>query len=239
MDRFYAENMTESSQQIELSQDESHHLAKVLRKHVGEEVELINGKGLKARAVVSDISRHVVTCKIYTILPSPTPTLNIQIALSCIRPNRMDWAIEKLTEIGITEITPLFCDFTSVRHFKMPHNRKIAVSALKQSGNPYLPEIHLPRLLSEWISQIKTGKNTLRIVCHLGGHTSDFVSLKELTASFNKIVIAIGPEGGFSKTELNLFEESGFINVKLADYILRTETAAVVAAAQTLLLKRE
>ena len=238
MDRFFAEHLTDIDHQIELSSEESHHLVKVLRKRIGDEIEILNGNGLSAKAVVSEISRHSVTCQILSVHLSPAPLVKIIVALSCIRPNRMDWAVEKLTEIGVVEITPLLCEHTSVKHFKMQHNQKIAVSALKQSGNTYLPAIREPILLSEWTHQCESGKNTLRLVCHFDEMAMDFRSFEDSHKAIEKMVIAVGPEGGFSANELELLRSTGFRTVKLANNILRTETAAVVAAAQALLITR-
>jgi 16S rRNA (uracil1498-N3)-methyltransferase len=238
MDRFFAENLTDTTHHIELSQEESHHLVKVLRKRVGDEVELLNGNGLSVKAVVSEIARNSVVCQVLSIQHSPAPLAKIKVALSCIRPNRMDWAVEKLTEIGVAEIIPLLCEFTSVKHFKMQHNQKIAVSALKQSGNPFLPAIQEPVHLSEWLQHCDPDKNTLRVVCHPDENATDLLSFNNSHKTIEEIVIVIGPEGGFSANELNLFANSGFRNVRLANNILRTETAAVVAAAQALLLRR-
>lgn len=234
MELFYSEDLTPQSKQIQLSAEESRHLRKALRRKAGEQIRITNGLGLMAEAVISDQKPRSVLCEIQSnqLLPPPLER-NIHIALSTIRPNRQDWAVEKLTELGIGTISFFHSQFTSVKSFKAAHLKKIAVSAIKQSGQAYLPQIQPPLPFTRWIGSLPTAGNQARLIAHLSeNEPPQRQSLSDyLRREISSVVIAIGPEGGLSEVELETACENGFLPVTLDNHILRTETAAVVAAA--------
>lgn len=237
MERFYAPDLLSTSETIELSPDESHHIIRVFRKHAGETVAIANGNGLMATATITGQSRKTVQCSIQSVEQISRPEPALQIAISCIRPNRMDWAIEKLTELGVAAIQPLICEHTSVRHFKIDHSRKIAVSAMKQSGIAWLPELREPLTFSDWLAAGNSRENDLRMLAHLDRESQPVGQFCRDSAQ--KISIAIGPEGGFSANEIAAADAANFRFAKLDNAILRAETAAIVAATQikSLILK--
>ncbi len=230
MERFYAPDLLSTSETIELSPDESHHIIRVFRKHAGETVAIANGNGLIATATITGQSRKTVQCSIQSVEQISRPEPALQIAISCIRPNRMDWAIEKLTELGVAAIQPLICEHTSVRHFKIDHSRKIAVSAMKQSGIAWLPELREPLTFSDWLAAGNSRENDLRMLAHLDRESQPVGQFCRDSAQ--KISIAIGPEGGFSAKEIAAADAANFRFAKLDNAILRAETAAIVAATQ-------
>lgn len=230
MERFYAPDLLSTSETIELSPDESHHIIRVFRKHAGEMVAIASGNGLMATATITGQTRKTVQCSIQSVEQISRPEPELHIAISCIRPNRMDWAIEKLTELGVTAIQPLICEHTSVRHFKIDHSRKIAVSAMKQSGIAWMPELREPLTFSDWLAAGNSLENDLRMLAHLDRESQPVGQFCQHSAQ--KISIAIGPEGGFSANEIAAANAANFRFAKLDNAILRAETAAIVAATQ-------
>lgn len=231
MELFYCPELSETSISVSLPPEESHHALRVLRKRPGDLLELTNGRGVLASAVIEQVKPPQISCKIDNVRQvSPPPECSIQVAVSTIRTNRMDWAIEKLTELGVGSIQPLHCRFTSVKAFKIEHAIKISISAMKQSGQAYLPEINLPLPFRDYLQQLPSPENQLRLIAHLAENAKSF---REINFNpQNSLIILIGPEGGFSREEVALAREAGFTAIKLADQILRTETAAVTALAQ-------
>lgn len=231
MEFFYCVDLSDVSEVVQLSGEESHHLRRVFRKRSGDLIALSNGKGLLAEAVIEKDSAQKISCRIRNLRKIlPPPERRIHLALSLIRPNRMDWAVEKLAELGAGSIQPLLCRFSSIKTFKAEHLRKIAVSAMKQSEQAYLPELLSPLSFEKFLRQLPPPESRLRLIAH---RAEEAVSFKEIAVKpGQEILIAVGPEGGFSEEEVTQARESGFRPLKLAGQILRAETAAVVAVAQ-------
>lgn len=231
MEFFYCADLPDASEVVQLSGEESHHLRRVFRKRRGDVIALSNGEGVLAEAVIENDSAQRISCRVRNLrkIPPP-PDHRIHLALSLIRPNRMDWAVEKLAELGIGSIQPLLCRFSSIKTFKVEHLRKIAVSAMKQSEQAYLPELLSPLSFDKFLRQLPPPESRLRLIAH---HAEDAVSFKQIALKpGQEILLAVGPEGGFSEEEVAQAKESGFQPLNLGDQVLRSETAAVVAAAQ-------
>jgi len=232
MDYFFAPDLRDSTDRIHLSSEESHHLWRTRRKRIGEMITLVNGKGLEASARIVDFRNKHAICKIIDIRSlSPSPSQNIQVGLGLIRPNRMDWAVEKLSELGVGSITPLLCEYGDVRSFKKAHLQRIAISAIKQSHQAFLPRIKEPVSFANWMKNISENLHPIRFIAHLQDEATylpeNFSSVEE-----KPIFIAIGPEGGFSEEEIRLAKSHQFRCIRLDESILRSETAAVVAVTQ-------
>ncbi len=231
MEFFYCADLSDVSEIVQLSGEESHHLRRVFRKRSGDLITLSNGKGILAEAVVENAPLQQVFCRIRSLQKvPPPPERRVHLALSLIRPNRMDWAVEKLAELGAGSIQPLLCRFSNIKTFKVEHLRKIAVSAMKQSEQAYLPELLSPLSFEKFLQQLPPPETRRRLIAD---RVEEAVSFKKIAAKpGQEIVIAIGPEGGFSEEETARAKGSGFQPLKLGDQILRAETAAVVAVAQ-------
>jgi 16S rRNA (uracil1498-N3)-methyltransferase len=145
----------------------------------------------------------------------------------------MDWAMEKLTELGVGTISFFHSQFTSVRAYKTEHLHKVTISAMKQSKQVYLPKINSPLPLSEWVESIAKKENQILLLAHLN-NTS--MNISEIQFKHESVIVAIGPEGGFSNEEIKQAQEHGFKLVRIDNHILRTETAVVIAAAQLKML---
>lgn len=237
MPYFYHADLTLETTELHFPQDEARHIRRVFRTREGTQISVTNGAGLLAIASV-EYRDGEVRCRIQEVRETPRRTeQRITIALSTIRPNRMDWAVEKLTELGVDAIQPLWCRHTTIRTFKTEHLRKIAISAIKQSEQTCLPQILPPMELSHWLDSRQVSTVSHRYLAHF---SQNALLLPRQTPSFGKeAVIAIGPESGFSDAEIEQLIAREFIPVKLSPHILRTETAAVVAASYLISLLRE
>jgi len=228
--RFYCNPLTEPT--TELTGPEVHHLASVLRLRPGNKVELFDGKGALATAVISAVRKNKVTLNIEHIERIETPkSRRIIIAVSVAKGERLDWLIEKCTELGIDRICPVIFE----RTVKQAANPKIikrwinlAVSAAKQSRRLFLPGIDPPAPLADVLEVLRAEYPQCRL---LAGVLSSGVSpLVGQPLGQTDVAAFIGPEGGFTENEENLLRNRGVQFVRLTDTILRTETAAMAFA---------
>ena len=205
----------------------------VLRLAAGDKVELFDGLGGLATAVISGIRKNIVTLDVEELRRSEMPkSRRIIIAVSVPKGERFDWLIEKCTELGVERICPVIFE----RTVKQPGNPKaldrwlnLAISAAKQCRRLFLPQIDPPMNLQEVIESIKKDSPNCRILA--GGMSDDYPSLAGQSFGENDVAAFIGPEGGFTENEENLLRSGGVQFVRLTDTILRTETAAVAFAA--------
>ncbi len=226
---FYIKEFDHTQKEIELDEDTSKHIVQVLRSKEGEKVNLTDGKGNLLEAEI--IEAHKKHCRV-NIQHS---TFNIQqsrritIAISLLKnTHRFEWFLEKATEIGISEIFPLICDRTEKQKFRYERMNGICISAMLQSQQTWLPVLHEPL---KYIEYLKTNENnnSMKLIAHCDeGNKQTIANLQ--TGTFSQWQIAIGPEGDFTKEEIELAKQNGFISVSLGNTRLRSETAAVVAA---------
>lgn len=234
MNIFYFSDITGNS--IALNEEESKHCIKVLRQQKGDKVLLMNGKGSIFEAVITIPDSK--SCKLeilsekggmnrrsYHLTIAIAPTKNI---------DRYEWFIEKSTEIGIDRIVPLICKHSERKDVKLDRLSKILLSAMKQSGQSFLPELAKPISFIELIKQPFSGDRMIAH-CDLG----DKKSLKSSICPGNDVLILIGPEGDFDRDEIKLAIEKGFIPVSMGESRLRTETAGIVACHTVCLVNQE
>ena len=230
MQLFYTDSFRPGAEEIILSIKESTHITKVLRKRVNENILLTDGNGHLIEGKIEKVLNEQLTVQVENFQFYPYPSENlIVVALAIIRPNRLDWAIEKLTELGIFRIVPLVCRYNTYHNVKMEHLRKISISAIKQSNQFYLPQIAPISHFHEWV-QSTEHENGIKIIVNIQDNANK--SLKKMRRTKGKVHIAIGPEGGFHPDELELSSTHQFQQFGLGKTILRTETAAVVAVSQ-------
>lgn len=219
-----------------LEPDASHHLLQVLRKKISETLWIFNGR-CSGEFEATLISTHKKTAciKIGNFHARNTEScLSIHLGQAISRGERMDYAIQKATELGVNEITPLITEFGQIQLLenriakKIAHWRAIANSAAEQSWRCTVPTIHPPQLFVNWMACT----NELKIICC----PKENRTLLSSTNAPKNISIAIGAEGGFSQNEIKQAQEAQFIPLSLGPRILRTETATVVAL--TLLQQR-
>jgi 16S rRNA (uracil1498-N3)-methyltransferase len=226
---FYIEDPIVSNS-IALKEETSKHVVQVLRIQNGEQLHLTDGKGNLFVAEVTDNNRKQCVVKIVkTTTDHRPPTADITIAISLVKnSNRFEWFLEKATEIGVTAIIPLICSRTEKQHFRHERMQGILISAMLQSQQTWLPVLQEPTKFNDVIKQA-TQQQKMIAHCEEENDKQQLAS-KLLNASTAKL-ICIGPEGDFTKEEIELALQNNFIPVALGNTRLRTETAGVVAAA--------
>ena len=227
MQLFYHPAILASSKQVIFSKEESRHIAKVLRKQAGDLLHLTNGQGTFFYAeLLSTNPKQCVATIIKTEKQPPLP-YHLHLAVAPTKLNdRYEWFLEKATEIGISEITPLFCEHSERKAIKVERYEKIIQSAMKQSLKAYMPKLNDPIFFKDFIKKV-IPEGTVKCIAHCEESTKK--SLKSIIQPNASILILIGPEGDFSSTEIKAALENDFYPVSLGLSRLRTETAAIVA----------
>ncbi|MFT4697158.1 MAG: 16S rRNA (uracil1498-N3)-methyltransferase [Flavobacteriaceae bacterium] len=227
MQLFYHPHITETSKEIFFDKEESRHIIKVLRKKEGDTLHLTNGKGSFFNAIL--ISTNPKQCIANIEFSKKQKPLNYKLHLA-VAPtklnDRYEWFLEKATEIGITEITPIICDHSERKVIKLDRFEKKIQSAMKQSLKAYLPIIHPAISFKEFITS-QENIDSKKYIAHC--EETEKKSLKSSIKANETITILIGPEGDFSPSEVANAKLHQFIPVSLGKSRLRTETAAIVA----------
>ena len=223
MTLFFDETI-DASEEFIFSREESKHLAKVLRKKPGDPVTLTNGKGLEWKGELTQLNPSVVAAKKIKSIQHAPPLDKLHLAIAPTKNmNRMEWLVEKLTELGVSSITPIICDYSERKIVKLPRLKKISIAALKQSQQFFLPQIHPPISFLEYLNtEIKNG-----YIAHCV--TTDKVFLTDCNLTAQTVTLLIGPEGDFSASEIKIAEKSGLQSVSLGKQRFRTETAGLLA----------
>ncbi|GAB4339818.1 MAG: 16S rRNA (uracil(1498)-N(3))-methyltransferase [Calditrichia bacterium] len=233
MELFFAEHFDPKAQTLSVSREEGGHIYQVLRHRPGELLRLTDGKGHLIEAEISEFKKGLLRLNFQSARLVPFPEENnLEIGIAIIRPNRLSWAVEKLTELGVRKITPLLCQFNSVKHLKEQHLVNVSVSAIKQSRQFYLPEIGEPVDFKDWL---QNSEHCLTLLAH-----PDSPPAPELRKNIREsapLRVAIGPEGGFAPEELELARSLGIPLLHLGETILRAETAAVAAVSRIKLIR--
>ncbi|MGI4806276.1 MAG: 16S rRNA (uracil(1498)-N(3))-methyltransferase [Janthinobacterium lividum] len=218
-----------------LSEEESRHCVKVLRLQKDDLIEIVDGKGFFYHAKISVPDPKKTRFLILEIKPefskrnhylhiAVAPTKNIE---------RLEWFIEKATEIGIDEITPILCQHSERKIINHERLNKVITSAMKQSLKAYHPQLNP---LTTFSSLVKADVNSQKWIAHC--EDTKKVSIKEALLPQHNYLILIGPEGDFSPQEINLALENGFQAITLGSSRLRTETAALEACFEVNFLNR-
>jgi len=215
---------------LSLSKEESFHAVKVLRIRADDEVKLMDGKGTIATAKVIDA--HASETKVEVLEKQLFAPKNYQLHIA-IAPNksmdRFEWFLEKATELGISEITPIFTQRTIRNKLRLDRLEKIVLAAMKQSMNPYLPKLNEAVDFKSFFQNIPTDCTKLIANC-LEGEKLSLKTVLEKSKSENFICL-IGPEGDFTPEEVKLALAHQFQTLSLGEDRLRTETAAMFVAA--------
>jgi len=208
-----------------LSEEESWHCMKVLRSKEGDVIRLTDGLGQMYQGVLSKIHHKGCLVEISSSTTVPRNPWKVHLAVAPTKNiDRFEWFLEKATEIGVDEITPLFCEHSEREIVKLQRLEKVIVSAMKQSLKAWLPILHPPVKFIDFITKENRGQKFIGY-CETGEESA----LSKAYIPGNDTVILIGPEGDFSKSEVDLATKSGFLPVSLGSSRLRTETAGIVA----------
>ncbi|GGI57343.1 16S rRNA (uracil(1498)-N(3))-methyltransferase [Winogradskyella haliclonae] len=225
MQLFYNPNVSENDDIFYFEKDESRHITKVLRKNIGDTLQITNGKGWLFTSELTTINQKYCSAKIISKKHLEKRDYKLHVAVAPTKMNdRFEWFLEKATEIGIDSITPILCDHSERKVIKTERFEKIIQSAMKQSLQFYLPEL---RPLIPFKAFIKQDISGQRFIAHC--EDSERKSLKSEIKPNSDITILIGPEGDFSTKEIETAIAVGFAPVMLGETRLRTETAAIVA----------
>lgn len=231
-----------------LDKNDSAHCVRVLRHVSGDTIHVIDGEGTLYECILEEASAKNATAKIsksyenwgshpYELIMAVCPTKNN---------DRFEWFIEKSTELGIDKIVPVIGEHSERRVYKTERGMKIAISASKQSLKGKIPVIAEPESVSEFIEEIKIStsqatstsnktpatEKTLLLIAHCHEDGEEKIAITKALHDFDgkRVVIMIGPEGDFSKKEVEEALEAGFIPIHLGPSRLRTETAAITGA---------
>lgn len=226
MQLFFNHTLTKDSKLLTFDKIESRHIVKVLRKKEGDILNISNGKGLFFEAVIFEANEKHCSVNITKTIEKPKAhPYHLHIAIAPTKLNeRFEWFLEKATEIGIDEITPLLCDHSERKVIKSERLEKILISASKQSLHFHSPKLNDMISFTDFISQ---GVDGLKLIAHC--EDQDKILLKQLVKPNDKVTILIGPEGDFSLQEIKLAIKNAYKPVSLGNSRLRTETAGIVA----------
>lgn len=244
MNLFYTPDI--SGNLYSLNEEESRHCQKVLRLRQGDSVHLTDGRGTLFEARITDLQSRRVTVEVisrldgfgrrdYSLHLAVAPTKNI---------DRFEWFLEKATEIGVDEITPIICDHSERRQLRTDRLEKVIIAAVKQSLKAYHPKLNEPMLLGKFLSSVSHSSmhpslqaymppslpaNSINDNKFIAYITPDAPLLKQLYQKGSSAIILVGPEGDFSTSEVDAATKSGYRVISLGNSRLRTETAAIVA----------
>ena len=222
---FYHSEINVNDKDLIISDSEHHHLNKVLRKKINDKVYLTNGNGYLFEATINNINTKSTHLKILNSKKESSMDYSLNIAIAPTKKiDRFEWFLEKAIEIGVSSITPLICKYNERKSLNYTRLNKIAVSAMKQSLQTYLPKIEPIVNIKEYIESNQCKQKYI-------AHCKNFekLHLSKIIKNRTNSSIIIGPEGGFTDDEINLAMDYNFIPVSLGNNRLRTETAGIVA----------
>jgi len=225
MQLFYNPDITENDTEFSFDKEECRHIVKVLRKSEGDTIHITNGKGelFIAEIILADLKN--CTAKITGRQLQSPKTYYLHMVVAPTKTNdRYEWFLEKATEIGVDEITPVICDHSERKVIKTERYQKIIQSAMKQSLSYYMPALNDPINFSDFIKKNVSGQ---KFIAHC--EDSQKIPLQRVALADHKITILVGPEGDFSIEEIKIAIQNGYTPISLGNNRLRTETAAIVA----------
>ncbi len=226
MDTFYCSEIQEGL--CNLSQDESHHATRVLRKKEGQPVRLIDGKGRVGLGAFQEVHKKNCVVLVDEIVDSSEANL-LAIAIAPTKNlDRLEWFLEKTTELGIHQIIPILCQHSERKVIRVDRLRRVIMAATKQSLSAFLPILANLTPYSAFISSLAQ-KYEHKYIAYCGEGPQ--VDISDISKQGGNTIVLIGPEGDFSPVEYDLALKNGFIGLSLGKSRLRTETAGIYVAA--------
>lgn len=233
---FYVPNATEHN---ELPTDEAIHAIRVLRLKTGDDIFLIDGKGTFYEAVITLAnSKHCLYEITQTLVQNKTWKGHIHLAIAPTKDiSRIEWLVEKATEIGFDEISFLNCQFSERKNLRIDRIERIVISAMKQSRKAWKPIVNNMLSFEDFIQKEVTGQ---KFICHCYNEIekTDFFSNINNSGLFEDITVLIGPEGDFSINEVHQALQQQYKSTTLGNSRLRTETAGLAAVLMANLANR-
>ncbi len=225
MQLFYSRDIDNNSSNYTFNVEESKHIVKVLRKKEGDILRITDGQGQLFEVQIAIADSKKCQVEIISCQKEHRPMHSLHIAVAPTKMNdRFEWFLEKATEIGIDEITPIICERSERKIIKPERLEKVIQSAMKQSLRTYLPKLNAPIPFKDFLTRPPEG---LLFIAHC--EEDEKKEFKRSIAPDKDITIMIGPEGDFSPNEITKAREKQFVPVSLGKSRLRTETAAIVA----------
>ncbi|MEM9885483.1 MAG: 16S rRNA (uracil(1498)-N(3))-methyltransferase [Bacteroidota bacterium] len=224
MQLFYTTQIENTRAQLAV--EERRHL-NVLRKKVGDFVHLVDGKGHIFKAEIVELNKKKCSLAIRAMIRADKLPFWLHIAIAPTKNiARFEWFLEKATEIGVQEITPIFCKHSERKRIRLDRLEKILISAMKQSNRTFLPKLNEAVDFSTFLA-LQTTLPAFRYIAHC--EQSEKVDLWSNYQAGQDVVLMIGPEGDFDPSEIEVAKANGFLAVRLGEARLRTETAGIVA----------
>ena len=240
--RIYSEQDLLPGREVLLPEQAGEHVARVLRMERGHPLILFNGDGRECDARLASLAKRAVTAEVLSIreVDREAP-LKLTLAQSIARGEKMDWILQKATELGVARIVPIVTERTEVKldeeraERRLAHWRNVAIAACEQSGRARVPDIAAPAQLTMHLSGVD--EDVLRLALDPEGEPPSTLLHAGSVAPTATIHLVVGPEGGLSERDLAQLRAAGFRGLRLGPRILRTETAgpAALAALQALL----
>jgi 16S rRNA (uracil1498-N3)-methyltransferase len=238
MPRFYCPPPLPSGGTFDLPADVAHHASRVLRLREGDAVQIFDGLGNERHGVIAGIGgKRAVIGSITAVDSDRESPLKVLLAQALSSSEKMDWVIQKATELGVTEIQPIDTERSVARLSaeraakRLEHWQQVAISACEQCGRNTLPQIHAPLDIMAWLQQMQKSPDAKFILLPQGA-----APLQAQAKPQGRIALLIGAEGGFTQAESDSALRCGFTPILMGPRVLRTETAAIagLAALQTL-----
>ena len=226
--RLFTRALLQTDSECQLEEAQSHYLSRVLRMDIGRPLVLFNGLGGEYTATISQLSKKHVSATINSFSADNRQSpLSIHLGIAISKGDRFELVLQKATELGVTQITPLLTERTEFKAKaerlakKESHWQQVIIAACEQSQRNLLPEIHSTTELTNWLPTLTESH---KFVLH---HRSD-TPLSDFNQP-NSVALVIGPEGGLSESEIQQAVNEGFHSLTLGPRVLRTETAPITA----------
>ena len=223
LDRYFIDDDLLLGSSLTIRDKEFHHIVNVARKNVDDQIELINGRGLLARALIGKIEKRSIAATIESVIEEPKPSSEIILAQSVPKMNRLDTILEKCSELGVTKFILFPGTMSEKKSLNIERLKAVIIAATKQCGRLWLPEIELSPKLEKW--------ENIDSPAYFGDISQNAPKLLEIWPKkpSSKVIFFIGPESGFTNMEINILKQLGAAGVSIHKNILRTDTAAICA----------
>lgn len=227
--RLYIDALLEIDTDISLTKEQAHYLATVLRMRKNDKVYLFNNEDAEYLAIINELDKKSANLSVISKqICERESTLNTTLGIGMARGQHMDFAIQKSVELGVNRIVPLITEFSNVKvsedrvENKLQHWQQIIIHAAEQCGRTHIPQLFKPQKVNEFII---SDKDALKIIFH----PETDVTITQIKENPQSVSILIGPEGGFSESEIELATQNNFKLLTLGPRVLRAETAVVSA----------
>ena len=228
MNRFYTGQTKDRSGELELTEhvwindaELVNQILRVLRMRPGEELVLFDGKGVERLYKIEEVEPKAVHLYHVTDIEPKHPRRKVLLAFSMLKKDKNEWVLQKCTELGVTHFLPVISDRTEKTGFDIERAHKIVVEAVEQCGRHDIPIISEPQDVRSVVGEYSE---------HLQVFVTDMGSEAPVEVNLEKVMVLVGPEGGWSELEREFFKEKNLPHIGLGDFTLRAETACIAAA---------